>query len=284
MECNITPPKVFAASSIGVLLPPQGRRGIERCFTPCTKLLVETPLVRYVDPSLFCHKSVFSSLLVSHVKTICKSFEVNPPFEGQPSSQFYWYSRVKKGQFWIIQALSEQHLALLLCCDTNLLGCPAKQTVKVRSGANGKRHRPQKDLHVIEGRLLEGPRVVGGRTEGSKPSGRAPLPSPPLMRREGRQPARGHTYGSGKGRRETLRRSFLVPDISPMPGQPEAMARASMEAAMNMPLLEVVARYHTFTALGIHYPIPRQGHILVGDGCKRFRLSEIAHKVFSSNL
>ena len=36
--------------------------------------------------------------------------------------------------------------------------------------------------------------------------------------------------------------SFLVPDITPAPGQPEALVRASVEAALSMPLWEVAAR------------------------------------------
>lgn len=144
---------------------------------------------------------------------------------------------------------------------------PVRQS-RLSKSAQARIEKEYWPLHVIEGRLPEDSRVIGGRIERNQPSGRASSPSPPLMRREGRQSARGHTNGSGEGRRETLRRSFLVPDISPMPGQPEAMARASMEAAMNMPLLEVVARYHTFTQLGTHYLIPRQESILVGGGCQ----------------
>ena len=36
--------------------------------------------------------------------------------------------------------------------------------------------------------------------------------------------------------------SFLVPDITPAPGQSEAITRASIETALSMPLWEVAAR------------------------------------------
>lgn len=62
-----------------------------------------------------------------------------------------------------------------------------------------------------------------------------------LICRKGRDPAARRYHGGGK--RETSARSILVPDITPSPGTPEAMARASIEAAISMPLLEVFARY-----------------------------------------
>ena len=43
--------------------------------------------------------------------------------------------------------------------------------------------------------------------------------------------------------------SFLVPDISPTPGQSEAIAKASIEAALSMPLWEVAARVAVEIAL-----------------------------------
>lgn len=39
-----------------------------------------------------------------------------------------------------------------------------------------------------------------------------------------------------------MAKSFLVPDITPPPGQSAAIAKASVEAALSMPLWEVATR------------------------------------------